>query len=602
MESIDRVLAAAARRLAINALLRTLTWALTAALVVGLALVLVEKLTPSSMPWKVLALIGLGASAASALVWVLVTRPRGVDLADEVDRRADLRETLSTAVVVSKQGDGWSKAVVQSAGERARRVVLRDAVPIEAPRLWWAPLALVLVVGGLMLAPKYDVTGLIAKQAEKEQAEEQVKQVKLEIQENKQELEKVLERAGIEQPEEGDGPGDNDPTRDDEIERPEEIQRREIARLTKVADELRKQADGQQAKQLEAMQRSLQNLKTPQGPMAEFGRSLARGNFSKARQALENLAEQAQSGELSAEEKAELQRNLEQMKKQFEQLANSQSELQQQLQQAGLSEQQAQQLGQNPQALQEALQQAGVPAAQAQQMAQQAAAQQTAMEAMQGMAGAMGQMAQAMQQGEGAGGQQQQQMNQGLDQAAQQMGAMEQMAGEMAAINEAMQMVQAQMQGMQPGGMPGQMPGQGNGNSPGNGQIGQFQQGQSQMSNAGSGGAGRGESGSGPGSVDAPFVLQKQKANVRTEEGGPIIASTLIYGQQVRGESQQTFAQTAAASSQQATEAVETMRVPRELHDAVKHYFGRLEAIANKQDAGEGQSAPPPPANGGDDN
>jgi hypothetical protein len=39
------------------------------------------------------------------------------------------------------------------------------------------------------------------------------------------------------------------------------------------------------------------------------------------------------------------------------------------------------------------------------------------------------------------------------------------------------------------------------------------------------------------------------------------------------------------ASSREAAEAMESMQIPREYHDAVKHYFGRLQEKVKKETA-----------------
>src|SRR5690606_5523459 len=59
---------------------------------------------------------------------------------------------------------------------------------------------------------------------------------------------------------------------------------------------------------------------------------------------------------------------------------------------------------------------------------------------------------------------------------------------------------------------------------------------------------------------------------------GPTIGSRLVHGDSVKGESVKEFAQAVEAGRQAAAEALDSMLIQREYHDAVKHYFGRLEA------------------------
>jgi hypothetical protein len=96
----------------------------------------------------------------------------------------------------------------------------------------------------------------------------------------------------------------------------------------------------------------------------------------------------------------------------------------------------------------------------------------------------------------------------------------------------------------------------------------------------GSGGPGRGN-GLGPEEQAIDFTIRSEKANVNTGEG-PVIASMLVQGSQVRGESKATFSTVATSARAEASEAIEHSRVPRKHEAAVQHYFGRLESVAGE--------------------
>jgi len=593
-DPIRRVLRDAARRLAINAWLRALVVALTAAAIGALLAVGAQKLTPVRPDWAIFSLALIAAASLGAGAWAMATRPRGVRLAEEVDRRAGLRETLSTAMVVAGRSDGWSRAVVDSAGERARRVVVRDAVPITPPQRWWTPGAVAAVAAAAMLLPSHDLTGALAEREQQDREEQQAVAVRERIEKNRDELERVLERAGVEQPEEGD----EDATAADlneRIERPEEAKRSEIARLTKLRDELQTQAESERAKRMNELRRSLSRMRSPDGQAQDFGRKLARGDFEGAKRALEELAEKTRSSEMPAEERRAVVEQLEELKDQLERLAEAQAEAKEQLKKAGLTEEQIAQAAGDPEALQEALEEAGMSKEQARQLAQQAAAQQNAQEAMQGVASAIGQMAQGVQQmaqGSGQQGTPQQgqqggqqggqpgsgQMMQGLGDAAGRLGQLADMQGRMQALQEAMDMARAQIAGLN-----------GRGFQNAGGSSIEWRQGPSGESSTASKGIGEGGSGAANKAKNESFGLfnlTPDQAEMRLREGGPIIASQMVFGQQIRGESREGFAEAVRASSVEAGDAVESMRVPRELHDAVRNYFGRLERIAGEEDAG----------------
>jgi hypothetical protein len=57
-----------------------------------------------------------------------------------------------------------------------------------------------------------------------------------------------------------------------------------------------------------------------------------------------------------------------------------------------------------------------------------------------------------------------------------------------------------------------------------------------------------------------------------------------VYGNQVRGESNEAFRQAAQSASASAAEALETMQVEPELRDAVQNYFGGLDVEGEADD------------------
>jgi hypothetical protein len=149
MQEVRKVLKAASARLMVVDVLRTGTVLASASLVALFLLKATEKLTALNFPWPEL-FIGAGAlTVVGAVGWSWMRRKRGVDLARVVDERAGLCESLSTAMVFERATDAWSRAVVETAQERARRVVVRDAVPIQRPRMWQVPL-----IAGLALTSR----------------------------------------------------------------------------------------------------------------------------------------------------------------------------------------------------------------------------------------------------------------------------------------------------------------------------------------------------------------------------------------------------------------------------------------------------------------
>lgn len=609
MDDVRRVLRAAAKRLLIVRLLDSWAWTVTAAIGLVVLLIVVDRafaLGLGELKWRSLpflawaGLAGLGAALLVGAVWSVVTRPREGAVARAVDERASLRESLSTALCVEREQDPWSRAVVESAAEKARRVVVRDAIPIEGPRAWRIPTgAIVVLILAFFLMPPLD---LIGKRAERVAAEEARQEVQAAVQDAKaaeEEMREIMQRAGLEMENE-----EPDPELEADLAKPqtpEEIRKQALQKLTNLNDQLNKQLESAEAKSLEAVQEMMRRLTMPgQGDLTEFARQLSRGNFDKARQELESLAQKMESGELTEAQKEQLAQQMENLAKQLDQLSEQRQALEQALQEAGMSPEQARQLAANPQAMQEALQNdQNMSQEQKQQLQQQAQAMQQAASQCQGMSQAMSQMAQVMSQSgsqsgqEGQqGGQQggQQSAQEAMSAMSQQLSTLEQMQAEMQQISDAMGQCQSQMQAL------GQCNGsQGWGQSPSMaGMTGQWRSGSSMAQGAGSGGPGKGN-GAGPDAEAADFFFKSEKANVETKQGA-IIGSRYVFGEQIKGEAREEFGAAIEVAAEQAAEEIANMNVDPQFRAAVKHYYGRLgERVkaerATTPPAGEGSGA-----------
>jgi hypothetical protein len=574
MHEIHRALSTAARRLYLNAFLRAAVIMATAAASVLLVLVAVEKLSPLAFDWPLIAGVAGGITLLAGALAAWVGRPRGVALADELDRRAGLRETLSTAISLKADDSAWAAAVRESASERARRIVMRDAVPVTPPRGWQAPLLLLAIAGGtLWLAPRYDLSGVLDRQAAEDQQQAEIRTTALEIKARENELREILERAGVEMEDEQ---ASEDTPEQAKPRTPEELNRAALKKLTRLSETLDEKMKGEQAQQAKALQENIQRLKTPgPGPMVEFARSLSRGQFKDAQKALEELNTSIQQGSMSDEDKMKAAEQLRALAEQMEKMAQQAEALKQELEKQGMDAAQAEKLARDPDALKQALEQMqGMSEQQKQDLMNQAMGQMQANQAMQSMAQAMSQLADQMQAqcenpGQGGqnanaqqGGQQMansQAMQNAMQQMSDQLSACEMASAEMQSLQMAMSECNSQMQGY----------------------------GQSLSENPNGNGKGGRKAGTGdavnefdnPLAAKDDYLLKSEKTAV-ANNGGPIIGSTMVYGAQIRGEATAQFGEAVSASAVQAAEAIESMQVPREYHDAVRHYFGRLEKAA----------------------
>mgnify|MGYP000060360206 CR=1 FL=1 len=613
MDEIRRALSHARRRMVVLEFLRAVAVAATAGVTLLILARLGERMFAMPVVWSWW-FAGAGiATLLGAIAWTVIARPRPARVARTLDTRANLREALSTALTVIGQKDPWSTLVVDTARERARTVKVREAIPIEAPRLWPVPLAagLALLIVWVSV-PNLDLLGLMSQRQAQADREQEVLQARAEVVEAQQRVREAMARAGV-------NPTDERGTRDPQMPQagdrtPEDIRREAVRGLTNMADQIRQAQTGERAQQLENLQQQMRQLRQPgPGPLNEFTRELARGNFEQAQQQLEQMMQQMAQGQMTPEQRQQLQAQMRNLSQQLEQNAQNRAQLEQAMRNAGMTPQQAQQLAQqmsqmSPQQMQQALQQAaqqmqqqgGQPPSQQQmqQLQQMAQAMQQSASQCQNMSQAMQQMAQSMQQG-GQQGMSQESME-AMQQMMDQMSQMQGMAGEMnnmdAAMNEAMAQLAAMGAGSCSGG--------GENDSKDKDMLAQFSQEpgewsegetQGRQGNGRSGGPGQGNGGRGPdGGEDGQ--LEQQRSPTRNTGQGPVIASSLVQGVGIRGDSVAEFQSVTESASTAAAEALETRSVRREYHKAVQMYFGRLAQEAARErapvPAGPAEDAP----------
>ncbi|MDF1808310.1 MAG: hypothetical protein P1U42_01300 [Phycisphaerales bacterium] len=587
MDEIKQVLAKASKRLFLIDLLKTFAMSSFLILCVLFIARLTQKLVPTiEIPWD-MTFIGAGLVAiVIALIWALARRPDEDEVARQVDDRAGLRESISTALCVNQSNDSWSKAIVDDAQSRARRVVVNDTLPIERPRFWPMPFAAALAIIAIWWVPSTDVTGLLAKKEKQQAIEAQIEEVKATVNDTKKMIEEIKAKTGIDIESEGDETSPELTPEETQFVDPEEIARAAIKELTNLSDKLDDERNNEEGATFDAMKDMTRQLNNPeQGAVSEMSRAMARGDFGKAKEQLEELAKNLEDGSMSEEQKKQAAEQLEAMKEQLEKLAQNRQSLEEQLKSAGVSEQQAKQMSSDPDAVKKALEESGASQEQIEKLTQAAKAQQRASDAASSMAQAMGQMASGMQQSD------QSEMSEGLESMSGQLSKMEMMQQEMQSLESAMGQCESQLASLSECTNPGNGQGQGFGENANWGKTGQFKEGSSQGFGNGSGGPGKGM-GAAPDAQAADFMLKKERADVQTTNDGPVIASTMVQGSQIRGESTATFSSAVESATTQAAEAIETKRVPRKHESAVQQYFGTLDQAAKKASGDKTKPAP----------
>lgn len=583
MDTIRTVIRGAWWRMLLTRFLSDLTWCVSGGLVAALLVRVVQQVFALGVDWPRVAM-GLGiAAVVGAAGWSIVRRPTSSAAARRVDEGADLKESLSTALAVQGERTAWSELVVETAAQRARGLNVGRAVPVAVPRHWHYPLttALSVLVVWLVL-PGFDVLGHQAKADEKKAEEQKVDVAKAQATSAVEEVKKKLGEQASKL-----GEGDKDAAEaqakpDEKPATPDEIKRAAVKQLTSMKDKLEALKSTDSVMKADALKQALKQLRSPEtGPMADVAGNLAKGDFAAAKKALEKMAEQMAAGgaEMKPGEKEALAKQMQSVAAQLDKLAQSSKQMEQKLGEMGLDKA----LAKNPEALAKALEKLPqLSMEQKQGLMKMAQASKSAGESMGAMAQAMGKMAQG--QGQGQKGMDEK-GQQGMAEMMQQMSQAEMMAAEMANVDSALSEAKNQLQAMSQS--------MGQCNNPGMGECqgglnGQWKPGETQA-NGGTGRGGPGQA-NGGGSKEQVADESWEKRKVRGSLGqGPTIGTTLIEGESIKGESTAKFQSAVEAASQQANEAMETNAIPREYHEAIKHYFGRLAA---KTKAQGGQPAP----------
>lgn len=359
--ALDRV----GRVVAVASSLRRREAALRRTLLVGavaagavLLLVLVARTTPAlGLPpghaawWWIAGCALLVALAAGFSE--LLRRHEPLRDAIAVDERLGLRDRLASALALRNDAAPFAQAAVRD-GERlasdpALSAKVARAFAVQWPERWWvAPVLALAAFVAAWLLPQLDPWSRRGEassaeiQQTRERAMQEIEGVVKAIEENSllaealaSELESVARDLALE-----------------EKKTPEQIRREALRKLTELSDRLDEILKSEQALAMEALKDQLASLSLPNAPeLQKFAEALKRGDFSRAREAIEALQKDLAAGTLSQEQREALAKALEQM---ADELARSQAErtaMEDALREAGLDPQ----LASNPEAMREAL-------------------------------------------------------------------------------------------------------------------------------------------------------------------------------------------------------------------------------------------------------
>jgi HAMP domain-containing protein len=343
------------------------------ALAAGLAVVVVEKLRPGD--WSIAAwwtgLIGvddaltasqhaavlaasavaaaLAAGLAAAAIWVAVRRATRLQGAIEIDRRFELSERVSSAVLLDESMRG------SPAGQALSLDAVRHVEGLHVPRRFrlslpkWSWLALVPAVAAFLLAifvpPTVREDQAAAAAARANRLHESVQ------------FERQAERTR--QKAEEQGMEETAAIIEELIEGQKKIAEMNEATPEKMALEFQDLAELAESRRSEVateeLRAQLEQLKNvPRGPADEMAKAMKSGDFQRAADALEELAQQLANGDLDAAKREEMAQQFRKMQEKLNELAQTHREAMRELQRQ-MEAQQAQGNKQQAAALKERL-------------------------------------------------------------------------------------------------------------------------------------------------------------------------------------------------------------------------------------------------------
>ncbi len=326
MDQLQKQVARARRRLVLEQFFARLIWCLLGALTIAAAAVAIPRVfVVSNLPlnWDLAWLAGaLGVGFLFALAWTLV-RPRSpIDAAIEIDRRFDLRERVASSLSLrpEEQSSEAGRAVVNDAVRAVKRIEVDEKFPVKLDRRAWWPLVpavvaflLVTFVDNREAASSLDPNSSASIQKQIKQSAEAARK-KIEEQRKQAEQLGLKDAEGlfkkIEQ-------GTRDLAEKQNSDRTKATVK--MNDLVKQIEQRREQLGGKDS--LKQQFQSMKNLGA--GPAEKAANAMKQGDWKKAIEEVKELEKQLREGNLDANAKEKLAKQLQQMKEKLEAAAQA---------------------------------------------------------------------------------------------------------------------------------------------------------------------------------------------------------------------------------------------------------------------------------------
>ncbi len=630
MSGIESQVRQAQKRLWFNRWLRQWGWSLLAVTGAWLVAWLVDRLFALKLPMGWAALVGLGLSFVTALIWLIPTREPMAAAAAALDQAAQLKERLSSSLYAQQQvGDPFAQAVVADAAYVATGLRARSFFPIRWTGSLSLSAAMLLLALLSLLLPEFDILGKKEALAKETARLSRVKQAQAVLAQPVSTLQQIADKnPDVEM---GKDVKDlQDALRRGESADPEVLRRETVKKLDRLQDALKQKADSDRYRALAEAKKRLKQAGQLSDPKSELGKlmeNLSAGDFEEARKNIkelqEKLAKRAKQGGGDAKQVEQMQKQLDELAQKIQQAAeDKQSE--QELKNTGMSQEEVQrvldtlakkdpkQIEKMAKELSERLKDKGVSEQQIKDTVQKIQQRQQANQQIKEMSSKMAKAARQLQKNDTQAAADE------LGEAAEMLDEMEQMEQDLNDLESQMAQLSEERDNLgnpKPGDKPcPRCSGTGfqKDGSPCPGCDGTGSCQGSDHDKAGRNKAGGRGTGPRDRDDDAQTATKDEKGKVKTAKGGRVIGQQFVKGRQLKGQSNVEFQDAAEAAEIDATDALDKERVPRIYRKAVRNYFDRLgdrtgasgddKGKASGDDKGRPADGADHKSQGGDDN
>ncbi len=316
MEELNRQVNRARRWLGVQRFAQALGWCCFATLMVALTFIVADKYRPLGIEAWVYLVAALGIGGGLAVVIAYVRGRGAIDAAIEIDRRFGLKERVSSTLALSpeEQDTQVGQALIADAERRVKKIDVGEHFHMSPGRQLLLPLiplvAAVLVVWLVSPAVIQEDPQVNAASIKK-----QVKNASGSLKNKLLEQRKEAQKAGLK---------DAEALLERLEEETEELSRSDTSNrkdaLVKLND-LKRQMENRQ-KQIggaEEIRKKLDQLNTGnRGPAENFMKAISNGDLKKAIEELDKLKKNLADDKLSEEDKEQLAKQLNEMKKKLE--------------------------------------------------------------------------------------------------------------------------------------------------------------------------------------------------------------------------------------------------------------------------------------------